>query len=302
MSLPPEKLELRGPGEAPFDNAGLHFQDPNRSLGFDELQGVSPDLQPLPIALTPASEQVSPTTRIRQLEAENKRLRDENHGLRTLAYLFRVLAHEAKTPLTLVKGYSQILCNRLADSQPTEAGILQTIIQAANQVTQEINSTVDISRRLVDPKPEVIAVADFIQQIFERKKRLLESFGMNIEFPVLDKTAMIFADPTRLQFAYNALISNACEATQSRTDPKITTMVAVVDGSCIIRISDNGTGMDERTLARCTEPNFTTKQTGTGIGLSSAKKFIQEACGAFTITSKPGMGTEIEASYPLYQK
>ena len=64
-------------------------------------------------------------------------------------------------------------------------------------------------------------------------------------------------------------------------------------GSIVIEVYDEGLGMSEDDVVKCTEPFFTTKKTGTGMGLALAKQFVQENAGQFEIESTPGAFTAI---------
>jgi signal transduction histidine kinase len=66
-----------------------------------------------------------------------------------------------------------------------------------------------------------------------------------------------------------------------------------------IRVSDSGVGMDQEALARAFEPYFSTKTTGTGLGLPIAKRNVELNGGSMSIASVPGQGTTVEFTMPL---
>ena len=70
----------------------------------------------------------------------------------------------------------------------------------------------------------------------------------------------------------------------------------------VIRVADNGIGMDEETVHRVFEPYFTTKSNGTGLGLTMVYKIIKEFSGDITVQSYPGEGTIFTISLPIPQK
>ncbi|SIB01431.1 two-component sensor and regulator [Mycobacteroides abscessus subsp. abscessus] len=67
----------------------------------------------------------------------------------------------------------------------------------------------------------------------------------------------------------------------------------------VITIQDNGCGMSEETLQRIYEPFYTTKETGTGIGMSVCKKIVEELGGSIDISSRPGVGTAVKVILPI---
>jgi signal transduction histidine kinase len=66
-----------------------------------------------------------------------------------------------------------------------------------------------------------------------------------------------------------------------------------------IRVSDTGVGMDAEALARAFEPYFSTKATGTGLGLPIAKRNVELSGGAISVTSERGRGTAVEITLPV---
>ena len=69
--------------------------------------------------------------------------------------------------------------------------------------------------------------------------------------------------------------------------------------SFVFAIEDTGRGMNEATLARCTELFFSTRRSGSGIGLALCKKVTEEAGGRFRIESTLGEGTRVEITLPI---
>ncbi len=72
-----------------------------------------------------------------------------------------------------------------------------------------------------------------------------------------------------------------------------------VEGHVRIRVADTGAGMDEEALARAFEPYFSTKATGTGLGLPIAKRNVELNGGTITVKSERGRGTVVEIALPV---
>jgi signal transduction histidine kinase len=66
-----------------------------------------------------------------------------------------------------------------------------------------------------------------------------------------------------------------------------------------IRVADTGVGMDGEALARAFEPYFSTKATGTGLGLPIAKRNVELSGGTIAVSSEPGRGTTVEITLPI---
>ena len=81
----------------------------------------------------------------------------------------------------------------------------------------------------------------------------------------------------------------------------LTVAARAVDSVVQIRVSDTGAGMDAEALARAFEPYFSTKSTGTGLGLPIAKRNIELNGGTVTVSSERDRGTTVELSLPIYE-
>ena len=95
------------------------------------------------------------------------------------------------------------------------------------------------------------------------------------------------------------LLINSIESVEERlaleSDSRPSILVTVVKENGTVRISvrDEGTGMNDESIQNCIEPFYTTKKTGTGMGLSLAKQFVTENGGQFHLTSQLDVYTEI---------
>ena len=120
-------------------------------------------------------------------------------------------------------------------------------------------------------------------------------------------------DPTRFETTLLNLVLNARDAMPEGGTLRVTSAVEEVDvgervdllarGTYVtVSIADTGVGMDEATRARCFEPLFTTKNPlkGTGLGLASARRLVQESGGVITCTSRLGSGTTFKIWLPAF--
>ena len=82
----------------------------------------------------------------------------------------------------------------------------------------------------------------------------------------------------------------------------LTVATNLVDNEIRISVCDTGTGINEENLAKIFEPYFTTKETGTGLGLTQVYKIIREHQGEITVDSAPNQGSEFKIILPVPQK
>jgi signal transduction histidine kinase len=101
----------------------------------------------------------------------------------------------------------------------------------------------------------------------------------------------------------NVLVNLAINARDAMPDGGVLSISALfADGpeapEVEIIVTDTGTGMEEDVLARALEPRFSTKPTGSGMGLAGARQFIEAAGGRIAISSTPGRGTAVTLRLP----
>lgn len=112
-----------------------------------------------------------------------------------------------------------------------------------------------------------------------------------------------FGDPVKLQQVFSNLISNAIDACALNFDKqgKIRMTIDRQGEKCAISFIDNGVGMDKEILNKIFDPFFTTKspEQGTGIGLTTVKKIIEEIGGTITVTSSKNIGSQFIISLPI---
>jgi signal transduction histidine kinase len=145
--------------------------------------------------------------------------------------------------------------------------------------------------------------------------RLGLSGRITIEVQVQDGLPVVQVDRTLLARAITNVIENALHAMpgagtlrvtvdrrpgggESAISQRVDDARAVHD-TVVIEISDTGVGMDLEALARIFEPYFSTKATGTGLGLTIAKRNVESNGGKIAVTSAKGVGTTVTLTFPL---
>jgi signal transduction histidine kinase len=106
----------------------------------------------------------------------------------------------------------------------------------------------------------------------------------------------ILADPDLLKIVFLNLLLNGAHAMQGRGTIRVS--VTAESGSCQVTISDNGPGIPPETREKLFTPFFTTKARGTGLGLATAKRFVEAHQGSLGIDCPPAGGTTITIQLP----
>ena len=142
------------------------------------------------------------------------------------------------------------------------------------------------------PKKEklnVVQIVDLALDIFNRDF---------IKFEFEDKVTEASFDRTQLIRIITNLLKNAFQAIPENTIPKIKVSVSHDDKQVIIMISDNGYGISKSDTEKIFEPNFTTKSSGMGLGLSMIKSILEAYNGSISFKSKKNKGTTFEVKFP----
>jgi C4-dicarboxylate-specific signal transduction histidine kinase len=144
------------------------------------------------------------------------------------------------------------------------------------------------------PKPNLteVTVKDLLDEMAMLHKKELADHGIGISVDLQSADLMIQADKTMIEQVLINLIKNAIQAFDNQTERKILLSAYDNEGHVIISVKDNGNGIDADAMERIFIPFFTTKKTGSGIGLSLSRQIMRQHGGQITVKSKLGEGTE----------
>jgi signal transduction histidine kinase len=231
-------------------------------------------------------------------DSANKLARSE----REMAWreMARQIAHEIKNPLTPMKLNVQQLFKWWKDQAPDFEGKLRTFTD--NQIEyidnlSNIATAFSYFARLPGAEP---AEVNLLAQL----KTTLEMFGNDENIVVtLDSgnisKVVVMADREHLNGIFSNLLKNAMQAIPSSRKGKIEVKLTATLDKVQVRITDNGTGIPEELKAKLFTPNFTTKSSGMGLGLSIAKRYAETAGGTIRFESEPDKGTSFIVELPL---
>jgi signal transduction histidine kinase len=212
----------------------------------------------------------------------------------------RQVAHEIKNPLTPMKLNIQQLLKWWRDKAPDFDNRLETF--AGNQIEyidnlSSIATAFSYFARLPGAEP---AEVDVVAQL----RTSLELFGQSDEATItLDSgnisKAVIMADKEHLNGIFSNLLKNAIQAIPAGAAGEIKITLSASTDKVLITFRDNGVGIPNELKAKMFTPNFTTKSSGMGLGLSIVKRYVETAGGTITYESVPGKGTAFFVELPL---
>lgn len=210
----------------------------------------------------------------------------------------RQVAHEIKNPLTPMKLSIQHLWKSWNDHSPEWEIRLE---KTTRTLIEQIDSLASIATAFSDfaklPVPDntrtnLTGILRNILALFH------DHPGVKIESTLPEKECMVYADEKQLSRAFINLMNNALQAIPAQQQGLITVSLSSANGNHSIKISDNGTGIDEEKKPKIFSPNFTTKSGGMGLGLAMVKNIVDSAGGKISFSSEKGSGTTFVIELP----
>ena len=211
----------------------------------------------------------------------------------------RQVAHEIKNPLTPMKLSIQYLQkaidNNSANVKEMTANVARTLIEQIDHLSK-IASDFSQFANIGNPRNEIFDLHDLLYSLAS-----LYDAMENVQFtwqPVSQKV-LLFADKTQLNRLFTNLMQNAIEAPDNQLDRTIDVNESLNGEYITINIRDNGGGIPALTKDKIFMPNFTTKSSGTGLGLAMSKSIAEQAKGSIWFETIDGIGTTFYVRLPL---
>lgn len=210
------------------------------------------------------------------------------------------VAHEIKNPLTPMKLSIQHL-QRVFD--PNDPKASERIERVTSSLIEQIDALTHIANEFSNfaklPQP-VIAEIDLIGLI-KAVVALFDSdanIHVELELNTSEERILIPGDKEMLLRVLNNLVSNGIQAVALNNPAKIVIAVETNEELAFVRVKDNGTGIPEDQVQTIFEPYFTTKSTGTGLGLAMVKQIVETHHGSIEIEQTSGEGTTVLVILP----
>jgi two-component system, NtrC family, nitrogen regulation sensor histidine kinase NtrY len=211
----------------------------------------------------------------------------------------RQVAHEIKNPLTPMKLSIQYLQKAIDNNAPNvkelSSSVARTLIEQIDHLSK-IASEFSQFANIGNSRAEEFDLHETLHSLV-----LLHSSQDHaiIEWKPLSRKLMIRADRTQINRLFTNLLQNAVEAIPEDTRGEIVVTEEVIDDEVVISVQDNGSGIPEEMESKIFSPNFTTKTSGTGLGLAMCKGIVENSKGRIWFNNRPGNGTTFHVALPL---
>lgn len=227
--------------------------------------------------------------------------------MKAMGQLTGGLAHDFNNILTVIIGN----LSALADARPQDPQVSEftgPAIAAARRGAELIRGLMTFARQ--QPlQAGAVDVAVLVPAVVRLVRPALP-LSVQLEVQVVPAQAWTWVDPTQMENALVNLILNARDAMPSHGHIQVRTRSVWLDETqaaalqvqpgqfVCLDVIDDGSGMDEATVARMFEPFFTSKRSGTGLGMSMVQGFVRQSGGAISVSSAPGRGTTVSLCLP----
>lgn len=216
----------------------------------------------------------------------------------------RQVAHEIKNPLTPMKLGVQQLMRSFNENDPKfEQRFSKFSASFIEQIDNLSRIAVEFSNFAKMPQTEFVTV-----DIMEVIQRAVTLFGSSVNTVLTIHNAtehsqlFVLGDKDQLLSTFNNLLKNSVEAAFSRKKHLIKISLEIdPEGTLVIVVEDNGMGIPADVIPKIFQPNFTTKSSGTGLGLAFVKKTIESMNGTISFTTTENVGTAFTIVLPLVE-
>ena len=216
------------------------------------------------------------------------------------------VSHELKTPLTVLKGYIEILQNNPNVAAELEKPLEQMATQSERMeyIVQDLLYLAKLENKDDQTSHEPVDITNIINTIVETVNDRIHEKQLKLELDI-DYTLSVFGSHTELHAAFSNLIFNAVNYTPKQGIIRVS-WKADEEAACF-SVTDNGEGIHEHHLARLTQRFYRVDNDrsreggGTGLGLAIVKHVLQRHQASLEIVSELGIGSEFRCLFPNKQ-
>ncbi len=215
--------------------------------------------------------------------------------------LLSVMTHEIMNSVAPISSLADTLKNRLQLStqhlqnndgslEDLELGI--ETIKRRSEGLLKFAETYRNLNKITTLNVKKVQVLDLFENLHQLMQPTLEQKNIELEIILKDPTISLEVDMHLIEQVLINLLVNAIEAVKDKTEPRIVlSAYESGDHKTVMKVADNGVGMDEEVMDKIFIPFFSTRKTGSGIGLSLCKQIMLLHKGSIQVQSRPGEGT-----------
>ncbi len=214
--------------------------------------------------------------------------------MNNIGYIFAGVRHEIGNPVNAIHMILDVLKSKLPHLQ--KAAIQSYIDRALGELSrvEYLLRTLKSYNMYEQPRLQKITLREFMEKFVSVVAEDFRAKGIAVSCSIAGDAESCSADPRALQQILLNFLANASDALEGRENPAVGISVFRRDGMIRIRVEDNGCGMTEEEQKTLFKPFYTTKASGTGLGLVIVKKMLTTMKGTIEITSRKNSGTKVD--------
>ena len=233
-------------------------------------------------------------TRVKDMEAQIKRA-EQFAGIGKLA---AGIAHEIRNPLASISGCVQLLTQGGVDGE-TQQRLMGIVLRETDHLNSWITDFLEFARprRLEVADFDLLRMLDETLEVFRHDHTMAKS---TVELHNEGTRGMVEGDAVRIKQVFWNLLKNAAQAMPEGGKVDVRVERAVVGGVPFVltSVTDDGVGIPPDEIEKIFEPFYTTKERGTGLGLATCFRIVQDHHGYLQVESRRGSGTTFRVYLP----
>lgn len=220
-------------------------------------------------------------------------IKEIKHNEQIHTSLFQI-THEIKNPIAVCKGYLDMFDSENPKHFKKYIPILKDEINRTLLLLEDF-----LAMNKVKINKDIVDINLLIEEVIKNIDMLCQKNNIKLTSNIIDDDIYINADYNRLTQVFINLLKNSVEAIPKNKEGKILVSEKIKDDHIIIIVKDNGKGMSKELLNKIKEPFYTTKQKGTGLGVSLSEQIIKAHNGSLVYESKEDEYTKVIVTLPI---
>jgi two-component system, sporulation sensor kinase E len=227
----------------------------------------------------------------------------ESERITALTMLAAGVAHELGNPLNSLTIHLQLIARRLRKLDKKSAGNLEELLDIAQGEIKRMDGIIGqflAAIRPTQPQLQRLHLNDLLHETLKVLKPEIKQANVRVKLDLRSDLPAMLLDGDQIKQAFYNLIRNACQAMPN--GGTLTISGTFTDYEIRLSFQDQGKGITSENMGNLFQPFFTTRKSGTGLGLLIVRRIIREHGGEIEIESKVTEGTRINLYLPLTEK